>query len=378
MNPTITAQRTCETSRGLVVRRRNQWGAKRSYTDENPINSPATTLFLHISVTNPSAYSSNDRHAQAIEGIGISRFPNTGISYNAGVMPNGQIYEFQPVGRRGAHTVNDFGISTCTRSGTGCPGRGGGLKTPSGSNNLNWSARAVVLCQNTGNTVTSTQVHAIAKIGAVWKRCGYVARAARWHGHRCVSSKSCPGDKGWAQLKEVARLTEHYYINGLGTAPVPEEDDVELKDNLPAVRRPDTGVLQVHQVEDALNAAVWLYYYFITAQPIQSPGVKTWAEANGANSTMTLKRMLEYIWNNTTPGSETAKGALHDLLDKEMLALKTDLIAAINGQPSNELEAVQAAAKLGAEEALEEGLDVRISASGGEPLPPSEPTPVNP
>jgi hypothetical protein len=79
-----------------------------------------------------------------------------------------------------------------------------------------------VLCQNTGNTVTSAQVHAVAKIGAVWKRCGYVARAAKWHGHRCVSAKSCPGDKGWAQLKEVARLTEHYYINGL----IAQEDDL--------------------------------------------------------------------------------------------------------------------------------------------------------
>jgi hypothetical protein len=214
--PTIAAQRSCENAQGLVIRRRNQWGARRSYTDENPVTHPASFLFLHISITNPSSYSSNDKHAQAVENIGISRFPNTGISYNAGIMPNGQIYEFQPLGRRGAHTVNTFNRRTCSTS--GCPSRGTSLGS---NNNLNFNARAIVLCQNVGNTVTSTQVHNIAKVAATWKRCGYVTRGARWHGHRCVTAKDCPGSKAWALMGQVNSLTEHYTVNGL----TGEDDD---------------------------------------------------------------------------------------------------------------------------------------------------------
>jgi hypothetical protein len=211
MRPTITAQRICEMSHGLVVRRRYEWGARRAYTDENPVTYPADNLFLHISVTNPSAYSSEDRHAQAIEGIGISRFPNTGISYNMGVMPSGRIYEFQPVGRRGAHTVNDKKLVRCTTS--GCPGRGVAFNRA--DYNLNYNSRAVVICQNTNNTVSSAQIHSIAKVGATWKRCGYVKRTAKWNGHRCVSAKSCPGNEAWEEMTELDRLTEFYYLNGL-------------------------------------------------------------------------------------------------------------------------------------------------------------------
>ncbi|MGH9247989.1 MAG: peptidoglycan recognition protein family protein [Acidimicrobiales bacterium] len=221
--PTIAAQRACEAAQGLVVRRRNQWGARRSYTDENPVTHPASFLFLHISVTNPSNYSSNDRHAQAIEGIGISRFPNTGISYNMGIMPNGAIYEFQPLGRRGAHTVNNFNRRTCATS--GCPSRGTSLGS---QNNLNYNARAIVLCQNVNDPVTSAQVHSIAKVGATWKRCGYATRGARWHGHRCVSAKSCPADRAWAQMSTISALTEHYTVHGLGTST--GDDDMSAQD----------------------------------------------------------------------------------------------------------------------------------------------------
>jgi hypothetical protein len=219
MNPTITAQRTCEKAQGLVVRRRNEWGAARSYTDENPITYPAAFVFLHITVTNPSAYSSEDRHMRAIEGIGISRFPNTGISYNMIVMPSGRIFEGQPVGRRGAHTVNDKNLRTCNTS--GCPSKGTSLGSV---NNLNWNTRAIAIAQNVGDPVSSAQVHSIAKIAATWKRCGYVARTARFHGHRCVAWKDCPGGKAWALMATINKLIEHYTVNGIIPTPPPEDD----------------------------------------------------------------------------------------------------------------------------------------------------------
>lgn len=208
----IVAQQRAEEREGLVLRRRSQWNARFDYTNSRPVDEPATRLFLHITITNPSNYRSNDAHARAVEAIGISRFPNTGVSYNAGVMPDASAYEFQPVGRRGAHTVNDKRLSDCVTS--GCSNRGSSLTAPSW--NLNINARSVVLCQNVDDEVTRAQIHQAAKIAAAWKRAGFVHRRARWHGHRCVAWKSCPGDKAWRWMSELENLTEFYYVNGLG------------------------------------------------------------------------------------------------------------------------------------------------------------------
>jgi hypothetical protein len=108
------------------------------------------------------------------------------------------IYEAQPIGRRGAHTVNDFRRSTCSTS--GCPGRTASLTAPSW--NLNYNARAYVICQNTQHTVTDQMVTALARAIAADARAGFVTEyaALRPHGHRCVSAKSCPGNKMWAKM----------------------------------------------------------------------------------------------------------------------------------------------------------------------------------
>jgi N-acetylmuramoyl-L-alanine amidase len=210
---------------GLTHRLRSQWGAARSYTDDRAVTEPATRLFLHITVTNPENYSSHDAHARGVEAIGIARFPNVGISYNELLMPGGLLYEAQPLTRRGAHTVNDFERSTCTTS--GCPGRGTSVTAPSW--NLNFNARALALARNVDDPVIDADVRAAARWGAAVKLAGYVTRDARWHGHRCVSAKSCPGDKGWARLDDIADLTANYVRNGLpGTEwwqmPIPEQD----------------------------------------------------------------------------------------------------------------------------------------------------------
>jgi hypothetical protein len=205
---------------GLTHRLRSQWNAARSYTDDRAVTHPATRLFLHITVTNPGNYSSHDSHARGVEAIGIARFPSTGISYNELLMPGGLLYEAQPLTRRGAHTVNDFRRSTCTTS--GCPGRGSPVTAPSW--NLNYNARALALARNIDDPVTDADVRAAARWGAAVKLAGYVTRDARWHGHRCVSAKSCPGDRGWARLDDIADLTADYVRDGLpGDDMTPEE-----------------------------------------------------------------------------------------------------------------------------------------------------------
>jgi hypothetical protein len=206
---------------GLVHRLRWQWGASRSYTDDRAVEHPATRLFLHITVTNPDNYRTHDAHARAIEAIGIQRFPNTGISYNELIMPGGLLYEAQPLTRRGAHTYNDFARATCSTS--GCPGRGTSVRGPSAHPwNLNYNARAIVLARNVDDPVTDADVRAAARWGAAVKLANFVTRDARWHGHRCVSAKSCPGDRGWARLDDIADLTATYVRNGLPG----EEDDM--------------------------------------------------------------------------------------------------------------------------------------------------------
>lgn len=216
----IAGERRRLSSVGLTHRLRSQWDAARSYTDSRAVSEPATRLFLHITVTNPGNYSSHDAHARGVEAIGIARFPNTGISYNELLMPGGLLYEAQPLTRRGAHTVNDFQRATCTTS--GCPGRGSSVTAPSW--NLNYNARALALARNVDDPVTDADVRAAARWGAAVKLAGFVTRDARWHGHRCVSAKSCPGDRGWARLDDIADLTADYVRDGLpGDDMTPEE-----------------------------------------------------------------------------------------------------------------------------------------------------------
>jgi hypothetical protein len=210
-----------------AIRLRSQWGAQRSYTDDNPVTHPATRVFVHISVTNPANYNGNDAHAQAIERIGISRFPNTGISYNFGIMPNGALYEFQPVGRRGAHTVNDDKRRTCTKYGYQCPGYQSGLTaTDSSGWNLNYNARSFVFCAIESTPVTAAVVEIFALAIYTAYKAGFITKdaAQNIHGHRCVSSKGCPGAKMWAVMKTIQSKINQLIAGGV------QEDDVSVAD----------------------------------------------------------------------------------------------------------------------------------------------------
>lgn len=217
---TIAEERAALSSIGRAgaLRTREQAGFRFDYTTARDVDEPATRVFVHITITNPAAYSSEDVHARAVEAIGIDRFPNTGISYNRLIMRSGRAYEGQPMGRRGAHTINDFARPTCTTP--GCPGRGGPLTAPSW--NLNVNSMAYAICQNIDDSVTDAQLDSLARAIAADMLAGLVHRGADIHGHRCVSTKSCPGDLMWARMTELRRLVDHYLANGF------TEDVIEM------------------------------------------------------------------------------------------------------------------------------------------------------
>lgn len=226
---TITQERQKLAAVGQRLRRREEAGFKGGYTNSRTVDEPADRVFVHITVTNPRNYSSDDRHAQAVEAIGRSRFPATGVSYNRLFAQSGTAYEAQPMGRRGAHTVNDRKRSSCSTS--GCPGRGKSLTAPGRGWNLNYNARAYSIMQNVGDSVTDKQLHAIARAIAADMLAGLVRRDAPIHGHRCVSSKDCPGGRMWARMGELRKLVDHYVRVGLGGGQIPTPTEPE--DDMP-------------------------------------------------------------------------------------------------------------------------------------------------
>lgn len=186
---------------GLEINTRGDWRAVFDYSNLRTIYLPGDYLFLHISVTNRT----DDWRAdmRTIERIGISRFPNTGISYNAAAFPDGRIADAQPLDRRGAHTLNELGV-------------------PGYPENLNYYGHAIVLPQMVGDPVTNAQVDAVAQWGAAVVRAGY-SRADRFLPHRMFAPKDCPGDRAVARLDDINGLLRHYVQEGL---PVITDADV--------------------------------------------------------------------------------------------------------------------------------------------------------
>jgi hypothetical protein len=228
---TLERQRLAALRGRRQLRRREQWNSTYPYSTPQPtsdpwpgrnrlVDEPANRVFVHISVTEARNFASNDAHIRHIEAIGRSRFPNTGVSYNRGTTPDATGYELQPMGRRGAHTVNDFKRATCTTA--GCPSRGRTLTAPGRDWNLNYNARAYVIAQNVGDPVSTAQLHEVAQQIAADMLAGLVTRDAPIHGHRCVASKSCPAGPMWARMGELEDLVARYLSVGFDQ----EEDDL--------------------------------------------------------------------------------------------------------------------------------------------------------
>lgn len=239
-------------AQGLTITPRSEWGARkswytpagasRSYTDSGrTIRLPARFLFLHIAVVDdPSDLVGDERQVmRSLERIGLSRFPNTGISYNAAAFDTGRIYEGQPLGRRGAHTVNDKGAA-------GFPF------------DLNALGHAIVLPQMESDDVTDEQVVAVASWGAALVRAGLNrAEGGQLYPHRRFAFKECPGDKAVARLPEMNSLLGRYIRDGLPHRPTPTptpEDwfTMATKDDLTAALR-----ALIPEIADAAAAKVW-------------------------------------------------------------------------------------------------------------------------
>jgi len=215
----ISAERDRLADVGMRLRHREEWHSNFNYTSARRVDEPADHQFVHISVTNPGNYSSNDAHARAIEAIGKFRFPATGISYNRLILPGGQPYEGQPIGRRGAHTINEDERSTCNTA--GCPSIGRSLRAPNW--NLNYNARAYVMARNCGDAVTDADITAMARCLAADRLAGFVNRHATLHGHRCCSAKTCPCNPTWGLMDAIEARMNHYLQRGT-VAPDPEDD----------------------------------------------------------------------------------------------------------------------------------------------------------
>ena len=208
----------------IRLRRREEWGARfnygalDSYGDRaRPVDEPATRVFIHITVTNPKNYSSFDAHVRAVEAIGINRFPNTGMSYNRLFLAGTRnIYEGQPMGRRGAHTVNDFQRSPCSPH---------GWSTTAPSWNLNVNARSYVYCANVTDDVPDHIIDDMALCIFEDYRANLITlwAAQHIHGHRCVSSKSCPGDPLWRRMSELQKKVNDLIATG-GNMAITKDD----------------------------------------------------------------------------------------------------------------------------------------------------------
>ena len=203
-------------AQGLQIASRRAWGSRYNYSSPRTLYLPTRYLFLHIAVVRDRDDRVSTEHevCRMIENIGIQRFPNTGISYNAMVFDTGRIYDGQPLPRRGAHTLNEYGIR-------GYP------------YNLNYYGHAVVLPQMPADPVTDEQVDSVARWGAAVVRAGY-SRANRFLPHRMFAPKDCPGDRAVARLDEFNRRLRHYIAEGL--------DEMSARDvwAYPLVN-PDTG-----------------------------------------------------------------------------------------------------------------------------------------
>jgi hypothetical protein len=221
----IALERRLLADEGLEIQLREEWDAQLDYRSDRACDFRAKRLQLHIAlVDDPSDLDGpEDQVMRNLERIGQVRFA-AGISYNAAAFNSGTLREGQPLTRRGTHTVNTFRRETC-------PEHGGSLVAPATSSgfNNNITDRALVLPQQLDDPVTDEQLDAAARWGAALRRSGLADIGARWHGHRCVTAKGCPGQRAYDRIPELQRLTDTYTENGLPTM-ITDQDLEKIRD----------------------------------------------------------------------------------------------------------------------------------------------------
>lgn len=349
---------------GLEFITRARWGSRFDYTNARTVVEPAKQVFVHISVTNASAYNSHAAHVRGIEAIGIARFPNTGISYNRVILFGvDKPYLGQPISRRGAHTVNDHRRSTCTRFVNQCPGYKDDLTAPSW--NLNYTARAYVYGALCGHAFTDSVLDTMARTIAADKRAGLVDRDAKIHGHRCVSSKSCPCDQIWARMHELEQRVNDYLEDRVSYNEVWRTDD--KMDNPRLADHPDTK--NKHWWPETVLERIGRV---LLVRKFRSPYLR-----DNVKEAASLRWLLEWAWHyahgaRTNAAEAKAAAKTNGKQIAELAAQVSGLTSAVEQLSGGavDMAAVQAAAQAGAEDALR---DVQVTVTFDEPDSDAEP-----
>jgi len=250
-------------AQGLQIASRRAWGSTYNYGSPRTVYLPTRYLFLHIAVVPDRDDTIAGEHStcRTVERIGVQRFPNTGISYNALAFDTGRLYDGQPLTRRGAHTINEYGL-------------------PGYPTNLNYYGHAIVLPQMPGDTVTDAQVDSVARWGAAVVRAGY-SRATRFLPHRMFAPKDCPGDKAVARLNEINSLLRHYISEGLDDMAI---SDADAKKIAQAVHAYGLSDLKTETSGDTIDAGVILSYLDMRVVRIDQNVSKLLTPGNGGGA----------------------------------------------------------------------------------------------
>lgn len=197
---------------GIRVKKRPEWGNRYPYSSYS-FSYPGRYLFMHITVTRQTG-TLNER-TRVVEQIGASRFPNTRFSYIAVVHRGGEIHEGQPRGRKGAHTVNNKGIS-------GFP------------YDLNAYGEALSYVGMEADPFGEAEIEASARWFAAKVLSGE-SRATDIYPHNYFAYKACPGAKVMTALPEIRRRFKRYVAAGRlpgGTVTTTGGTDVQLTDKI--------------------------------------------------------------------------------------------------------------------------------------------------